>query len=79
MSRSGTTILFTTLTNILALAIIWYFVDVVPVREFCLFAITVNITDWFMLHTFYLTVSSALPPRGGCFATTKLIISGHLD
>jgi hypothetical protein len=50
-------ILYTTLANIFALAIIWYFVDVVPVREFCLFAITVHITDWFMLHTFYLTVS----------------------
>lgn len=55
LSRSGLKILFTSLTNILALATIWYLVDVVPVREFCLFAITVNITDWFMLHTFYLT------------------------
>jgi hypothetical protein len=57
LSRSGLKILFTSLTNILALGIIWFFVDVGSVREFCLFAITVNITDWFMLHTFYLTVS----------------------
>ena len=70
LSRSGTKILFTTLANIFALAIIWYFVDVVPVREFCLFAITVNITDWFMLHTFYLTVSSSrVPQRGSCGLT----------
>lgn len=58
LSRSGLKILFTSLTNILALGIIWFFVDVGSVREFCLFAITVNITDWFMLHTFYLTVCS---------------------
>jgi hypothetical protein len=44
LSRSGLKILFTSLTNILALAIIWFFVDVGSVREFCLFAITVNIS-----------------------------------
>lgn len=36
---------------------LWLLVDLQPVREFCVFAATVVITDWFMLHTFFLTVS----------------------
>lgn len=63
LSKVGTRIAYTTLTNILLLALIWLLVDVTSVQEFCIFVIVVNITDWFMLHTFYLTVSVCFRPR----------------
>ena len=56
LSKVGTSIALTSLTDLGILSIVWIFVNVRPVREFCLFAATVIITDWFMLHTFFLTV-----------------------
>ena len=57
LSKVGTTIAITSFTDVALLLLIWLFVNVRPVREFCLFAAVVIITDWFMLHTFFLTVS----------------------
>ncbi|WRT65676.1 uncharacterized protein IL334_002621 [Kwoniella shivajii] len=58
LSKVGTTIALTSLTDLLVLGIVWLCVNLRPVREFCLFAAVVIITDWFMLHTFFLTVLS---------------------
>ncbi|WWC87874.1 uncharacterized protein L201_002772 [Kwoniella dendrophila CBS 6074] len=58
LSKVGTTITFTSLTDLLVLGIVWLCVKIQPVREFCLFAAVVIIVDWFMLHTFFLTVLS---------------------
>lgn len=57
LSKVGTTIALTSLTDLALLGIVWLCVNLAPVREFCLFAAVVIITDWFMLHTFFLTVS----------------------
>lgn len=56
LSKVGTTIALTSLTDLVLLLGIWLCVNLRPVREFCLFAAVVIITDWFMLHTFFLTV-----------------------
>ncbi|WVW80121.1 hypothetical protein I302_102096 [Kwoniella bestiolae CBS 10118] len=58
LSKVGTTIALTSLTDLLVLGVVWLCVNLQPVREFCLFAAVVIITDWFMLHTFFLTVLS---------------------
>ncbi|WVN85733.1 uncharacterized protein L203_100884 [Cryptococcus depauperatus CBS 7841] len=58
LSKVGTTISLTSLTDLAVLAIVWLCVNLKPVREFCLFAAVVIITDWFMLQTFFLTVLS---------------------
>ncbi|WVR03869.1 hypothetical protein IAU60_000867 [Kwoniella sp. DSM 27419] len=58
LSKVGTTIALTSLTDLLLLGVVWLCVNLQPVREFCLFAAVVIITDWFMLHTFFLTVLS---------------------
>ncbi|WWC68655.1 uncharacterized protein I206_102586 [Kwoniella pini CBS 10737] len=58
LSKVGTTIALTSLTDLLVLGVVWVCVNLQPVREFCLFAAVVIITDWFMLHTFFLTVLS---------------------
>ncbi|WVQ74591.1 hypothetical protein IAR50_004192 [Cryptococcus sp. DSM 104548] len=58
LSKVGTTIALTSLTDLAILGIVWLCVNLQPVREFCLFAAVVIITDWFMLHTFFLTVLS---------------------
>ena len=57
LSKVGTTIALTSLTDLVLLLGIWLCVNLRPVREFCLFAAVVIITDWFMLHTFFLTAS----------------------
>jgi len=56
LSKVGTTIALTSLTDLGLLSLVWLCVNLRPVREFCLFAAVVIITDWFMLHTFFLTV-----------------------
>ncbi|ORY27431.1 sterol-sensing domain of SREBP cleavage-activation-domain-containing protein [Naematelia encephala] len=58
LSKVGTTITITSLTDLLVLGVVWLCIGLAPVREFCLFAAVVIITDWFMLHTFFLTVLS---------------------
>ncbi|OCF44969.1 hypothetical protein I317_01251 [Kwoniella heveanensis CBS 569] len=58
LSKVGTTIALTSLTDLAVLGIVWLCVNLQPIREFCLFAAVVIITDWFMLHTFFLTVLS---------------------
>lgn len=58
LSKVGKTIATTSLTDLALLLFIWFCVNLRPVREFCLFAAVVIITDWFMLHTFFLTVLS---------------------
>ncbi|WWC60282.1 uncharacterized protein I303_102851 [Kwoniella dejecticola CBS 10117] len=58
LSKVGTTIALTSSTDLLVLGAVWLCVNLQPVREFCLFAAVVIITDWFMLHTFFLTVLS---------------------
>ncbi len=57
LSKVGRNIAITSLTDLALLMSFWFMVPVRPVREFCLFAAVVIITDWFMLHTFFLTVS----------------------
>jgi hypothetical protein len=44
------------MTDVGLLLTVWALVDLRPVREFCLFAAVVILTDYFMLHTFFLTV-----------------------
>jgi hypothetical protein len=56
LSKVGTTISLTSLTDLVLLFTVWLCVNLRPVREFCVFAAVVIITDWFMLHTFFLTV-----------------------
>ncbi|WVQ93411.1 hypothetical protein IAU59_000481 [Kwoniella sp. CBS 9459] len=58
LSKVGTTIALTSLSDLAVLGVVWLCVNLQPVREFCLFAAVVIITDWFMLHTFFLTVLS---------------------
>ncbi|WVQ79132.1 hypothetical protein IAT38_001227 [Cryptococcus sp. DSM 104549] len=58
LSKVGTTIALTSLTDLALLGVVWLCVNLQPVREFCLFAAVVIVTDWFMLHTFFLTVLS---------------------
>ncbi|WWD16532.1 hypothetical protein CI109_100959 [Kwoniella shandongensis] len=58
LSKVGSTIALTSLTDLVVLGVVWLCVNLQPVREFCLFAAVVIITDWFMLHTFFLTVLS---------------------
>lgn len=58
LSKVGTTIALTSLTDLGILSVVWLCVNLQPVREFCLFAAVVIVTDWFMLHTFFLTVLS---------------------
>ncbi|KAK4684904.1 hypothetical protein P7C73_g5258, partial [Tremellales sp. Uapishka_1] len=79
LSKVGTTIAITSLTDLMLLGVVWLCIGLRPVREFCLFASVVIITDWFMLHTFFLTVLSidaqrleladVLAPRSGGVAT----------
>ncbi|KAL7419633.1 hypothetical protein Q5752_005546 [Cryptotrichosporon argae] len=58
LSKVGSTIAITSLTDLFLMLAVWLLVDLKPVREFCLFSAVVIITDWFMLHTFFLTVLS---------------------
>ncbi|KAK8861558.1 hypothetical protein IAR55_002380 [Kwoniella newhampshirensis] len=58
LSKVGSTIALTSLTDLIVLGVVWLCFNLQPVREFCLFAAVVIITDWFMLHTFFLTVLS---------------------
>lgn len=59
LSKVGSTIALTSLTDLALLGFVWLCVHLQPVREFCVFAAVVIVTDWFMLHTFFLTVSCA--------------------
>lgn len=56
LSKVGTTIALTSLTDLALLGLCWLCVHLTPVREFCVFAAVVIVADWFMLHTFFLTV-----------------------
>ncbi|KAL1411339.1 hypothetical protein Q8F55_002290 [Vanrija albida] len=58
LSKVGSTIALTSLTDLALLGIVWLCVHLRPVREFCVFASVVIVTDWFMLNTFFLTVLS---------------------
>ncbi|EIW66542.1 hypothetical protein M231_02275 [Tremella mesenterica] len=58
LSKVGVRIALTSLQDLILMGLTWLLVDVQPVREFCVFAAVVVITDWFMLHTFFLTVLS---------------------
>jgi hypothetical protein len=75
LNKVGTTISLTSLTDLVLLFVVWLCVNLRPVREFCVFAAVVIITDWFMLHTFFLTVGRPSLPtaqsqcrsmRNGC-------------
>lgn len=63
LSKVGSTIASTSLTRLAVLLLIWLCVNLRPVQEFCLFAAVVIITDWFMLHTFFLTVCRLRHPK----------------
>jgi hypothetical protein len=56
LSKVGGSITITSLADLLLLGAVWFVVNIRPVREFCVFAAVLIITDWFMLHTFFLTV-----------------------
>ncbi|CAK9781221.1 hypothetical protein CC85DRAFT_331531 [Cutaneotrichosporon oleaginosum] len=58
LRKVGTTIAITSLTDLAVLGITFLVFHIQPVREFCVFAAVVIVTDWFMLHTFFLTVLS---------------------
>jgi hypothetical protein len=53
----GARIAIKSLGDLALLGVIWVCVNLRPVREICVFASVVIVTDWFMLHTFFLTVS----------------------
>ena len=57
LAKVGATLTLTSLADLTLLAIVGYFVNIRAVREFCLFAGIVIFVDWWMLHTFFLTVS----------------------
>ncbi|ORX33700.1 sterol-sensing domain of SREBP cleavage-activation-domain-containing protein [Kockovaella imperatae] len=58
LSKVGPGIAWASFTDLCILALVSLCVNVRPVTEFCRFASLVIITDWFMLHTFFLTVLS---------------------
>ncbi|BEI93147.1 uncharacterized protein CcaverHIS019_0507750 [Cutaneotrichosporon cavernicola] len=58
LRKVGTTIAITSLTDLALLGVTWLLFPLQQVREFCVFAAVVIVTDWFMLHTFFLTVLS---------------------
>lgn len=60
LSKVGTTISITSISDLILLGLVWLLVGIPPVREFCVFAAVLIVTDWFMLHTFFLTVSATL-------------------
>lgn len=70
LSKVGATIALTSLTDLAMLGLTWLCVHLQPVREFCVFAAVVIVTDWFMLHTFFLTVS--VVPRSAANSTGSL-------
>lgn len=59
LSKVGISISITSLADLALLGVVWLFVNIRPVREFCVFAAVLIVTDWFMLHTFFLTVRNA--------------------
>jgi hypothetical protein len=61
LSKVGTSISITSLSDLVLLGVVWFVVNIRPVREFCVFAAVLIVTDWFMLNTFFLTVSLILP------------------
>ena len=58
LSRVGSTISIVSFSDLVLLGLVWLVVKIPPVREFCVFAAVLIVTDWFMLHTFFLTVLS---------------------
>jgi hypothetical protein len=58
LSRVGSTISIVSFSDLVLLGLVWLLVKIPPVREFCVFAAVLIVTDWFMLHTFFLTVLS---------------------
>jgi WD40 repeat protein len=58
LGKVGSEIALTSLTDLALLGLVWLCVHLQAVREFCIFAAVVIVTDWFMLHTFFLTVLS---------------------
>lgn len=64
LRKVGTTIALTSLTDLALLGITWLVFHMQPVREFCVFAAVVIVTDYFMLHTFFLTVRADPEIRG---------------
>ena len=62
LRKVGPAIALTSLTDLGVLAVVAFVVNLRPVRDFCVFAGLVIITDWFMLQTFFLTVSPVIWP-----------------
>lgn len=60
LSKVGTSISITSLSDLVLLGVVWFVANIRPVREFCVFAAVLIVTDWFMLNTFFLTVSHNL-------------------
>ncbi len=58
LAKVGPKLFMTSITDIAVLAIVGLVVQLRPVREFCTFASVLIFVDWWMLHTFYLTVLS---------------------
>jgi hypothetical protein len=72
LNKVGTTISLTSLTDLVLLFVVWLCVNLRPVREFCVFAAVVIVTDWFMLHTFFLTVGRSAFPSPSCSVALPL-------
>ncbi|KAJ9109918.1 hypothetical protein QFC19_001898 [Naganishia cerealis] len=58
LAKAGPTLFITSVSDILALCFIAWTVKLGPVRDLCLYASVLIFVDWWMLHTFFLTVVS---------------------
>lgn len=58
LAKAGPTLFITSVSDILALCFIAWTVKLGPVRDLCLYASVLIFVDWWMLHTFFLTVIS---------------------
>ncbi len=58
LAKVGPRLFMTSVTDILILATVGFAINLRPVREFCTFACVLIFVDWWMLHTFFLTVLS---------------------
>ena len=58
LAAAGLPITLTVVSDMLLMAVIASLTPVAAVREFCIFAILLLITDWFMQMTFFVTILS---------------------
>jgi hypothetical protein len=58
LAKVGPKLFVTSVTDIFILAVVGFAINLRPVREFCTFACVLIFVDWWMLHTFFLTVLS---------------------